>query len=128
MSFLAGTGPILSFARAGHLDLLRDVVSQLLIPEAVYAEIVVRGAGEPGAREVQETSWIRRERVQNRSIVDRLSPTLHLGERETIVLAKERDALLLIDDRTARHVALQQGVVVVGSLHVHKEARDRGII
>ena len=49
MLIVADTGPLLSFARADRLALLRDVVGTLIIPEAVYEEIVVRGAGKPGA-------------------------------------------------------------------------------
>jgi hypothetical protein len=36
-------GPILSCARAQRLELLRAVVDMLLIPEAVYDDIVVLG-------------------------------------------------------------------------------------
>jgi predicted nucleic acid-binding protein len=46
MLIVADAGPILSFVRAGYFDLLRGVVGTLTIPEAVYAEIVVQGAGK----------------------------------------------------------------------------------
>jgi predicted nucleic acid-binding protein len=44
------------------------------------------------------------------------------------VLAKERDATLLVDEREARRVALQLGIGYVGSLRVLTEAKERGII
>ena len=65
MSLVADAGPILSFARAQRLELLRSVVGTLLIPEAVYDDIVVRGTGKPGAQEVQTSIWIRRERISH---------------------------------------------------------------
>jgi hypothetical protein len=50
---VADAGPILAFARANRLDLLRTVVEELVIPDAVYDDIVVRGAGKPGSRAVK---------------------------------------------------------------------------
>ena len=39
---VADTGPIIAFARLGRLELLHQVVETLVIPEAVYAELVSR--------------------------------------------------------------------------------------
>ena len=128
MSIVADAGPILSFARANRLDLLRQVVSALVIPDAVYADIVVQGTGKPGSSEVQTASWITREAVQDRSFVDQLPARLHLGEREAIALAKERGTALLVDERDARRAASQLSIPVAGSLRILKEAKDRGII
>jgi predicted nucleic acid-binding protein len=124
MSIVADAGPILSFAGANRLDLLRQVVSALVIPDAVYADIVVQGTGKPGSSEVQTASWITREAVQDRSFVDQLPARLHLGEREAIALAKERGTALLVDERDARRAASQLSIPVVGSLRILKEAKD----
>ena len=48
MTFIADSGPIISFARAKRLDLLRQVVGELWIPGAVYTQLVVKGAGKDG--------------------------------------------------------------------------------
>jgi uncharacterized protein len=52
MSVVADAGPILSFARANRLELLRQVVGDLAIPDAVYEDIVVQGSGKPESQEV----------------------------------------------------------------------------
>jgi len=128
MSIVADSGPILSCARANRLELLHQVITDLIIPDAVYEEIVIRGAGKPGSAEVQGASWIRRLSVRDRAFVDQLPPKLHLGEREAIALAKEQGAALLVDEREARREALHQGIAVMGSLKVLREAKTRGII
>lgn len=128
MSMVADSGPILSFARAKRLELLHQIVGELMIPDAVYDDIVIRGPGKPGSQEVQQSSWIRRLSVRDRAFVDQLPPKLHLGEREAIILAKEQATPLLVDEREARREAPHQGVAPVGSLQVLKEAKDRGII
>src|SRR5919198_4607148 len=128
MSMVADSGPILSFARANHFDLLRQIVDELIIPDAVYDDMVIRGAGKPGAEEVVQSLWIHRRSVQDRTLVDQLPAKLHLGEREAIVLARELGMVLLIDEREARRAAEQHQIGHVGSLRVLEEAKQRGRI
>lgn len=47
MTFIADAGPIISFARAGRLEFLRQVVGELWIPDAVFRELAVEG--KPGS-------------------------------------------------------------------------------
>jgi predicted nucleic acid-binding protein len=46
---VADSGAIIVFARIGRLDLLRQVVGELSIPDAVYEELVGRGTERPRA-------------------------------------------------------------------------------
>jgi predicted nucleic acid-binding protein len=57
---VSDAGPIIIFARLSRLSLLRDVAGFLLIPDAVYDEIVVKKGGMPGAAEVAQVPWIQR--------------------------------------------------------------------
>jgi predicted nucleic acid-binding protein len=50
------------------------------------------------------------------------------GESEAILLAKELDAFLLVDELEARKEASRLGINYFGSLRVIKEAKDRGLI
>ena len=128
MLIVADAGPLLSFARAGRLDLLRDVVGTLTIPQAVYEEIVVRGAGKPDADAVRQAAWITRETVTDRTFIDQLPSKLNLGEREALALAREHGGVVLVDEREARGAAQQHGIEHFGSLRVLKEAKDREIL
>ena len=128
MTLIADTGPILSFARAHRLEVLHAVVGTLVIPEAVYEEIVMSGAGRPGADEVRQAAWITQERVSDRAFVDQLPPSLNIGEREVLALARERGGVVLMDDHDARRVAHEQGIASIGSLRILAEAKQRGII
>ena len=128
MMVIADAGPIITFARSGYEYLLRQVFSQLIIPEAVYAEVVVKGRGRPGASLVLESTWIRQASVQDPSKADLLPALLGLGEREAIILAEECNASLLADDRNARREAKKRGIEFLGSLRVLKEAKNAGLI
>ena len=66
--------------------------------------------------------------VHDRAFVEQLPPKLHLGEREAIALAKEQGAALLVDEREARREALHQGITILGSLTILREAKTRRII
>lgn len=128
MKVVSDAGPILSFARAGRLEILRQVVGELIIPEAVVEELVVGGKGKPGAEEIERGNWIKLEKLRDRSVVEQSSGKLGLGEREALALAKQTSAALLVDEREARKEAMRLGIPHFGSLKILKEAKDRGII
>ena len=110
------------------MDVLNAVVEELLIPEAVYDDIVIAGQGKAGAREVANAVWIRRARVTDVSSAGRLSSRLHAGERQAIVLARELKLPLLVDEREARKVAGLLGIPFLGSLRILHEAKHIGVI
>ena len=100
MSVVSNASPLINLARIGKLDLLHDLYGELTIPEAVWREVVVEGAGQPGADEVKGATWIKRHAVANRQLVHALQQELDAGEAEAIVLASEMEAeLLLMDER-----------------------------
>jgi len=61
MQIVANASPILSFFRSERLDPLQAVTGSVVIPTAVYEEIVVPGAGMQGAGEVEHAGWINAE-------------------------------------------------------------------
>jgi predicted nucleic acid-binding protein len=125
---IADAGPIIAFVRIGRLELLQRVVADLMVPEAVYDDLVVKGRGKPGADEVARSTWIRHVSIQDRDAVTDFPPVLEQGEREAIVLAEERRATLLMDDHRAREAAEERGIEVVGVLWVLGEAKRRGFV
>jgi predicted nucleic acid-binding protein len=85
---VADAGPIIAFVRIGRLDLLQEVFGELVIPEAVYADLVVKG--KPGASDVERSRWIHRKAVTNRAALAGLPSYLHAGEREALVASTSR--------------------------------------
>ena len=125
---VADSGPIIAFARIGRLNLLWQVVGELVIPDAVYDELVVKGKGKPGAEVVERGEWIRRKAVRDGTAHTQLPPELEQGEREAIVLARELGAMLLVDEWKVREAAEALGIEVFGVLRVLAEAKRRGFI
>lgn len=125
---VSDSGPIIAYSRIGRMDILRRLFGQVVVLNAVYEELVTRGAGRPGDAEVRRSSWIQRREVKNPKGVEEFSTSLHRGEREAIVLANEIGIPLLIDERRGRRTAEDMGVVVIGSLAVLAEGHREGII
>jgi predicted nucleic acid-binding protein len=52
-------------AKLGCFDLFHALFPQVFIPEEVHREVVISGAGLPGASEVAKAEWIEVRQLQN---------------------------------------------------------------
>jgi predicted nucleic acid-binding protein len=111
----------------GRLSLLVTLYGEVLVPQAVWSEVV--RDGRPGAPEVASATWIRAVPVVNRLRVAELLKHVGPGEAEAIALAEESPAeVLLINERRARKIALDLGLPITGVLGVLLEAKQKGLI
>ncbi len=92
MTAVSNASPLINLARIGLLDLLHKIYGSLLIPSAVWDEVVVQGAGQAGAEEVRTADWIARQAITNEPLAQALRQELDAGEAEAIVLALETHA------------------------------------
>ena len=73
MIVISNTTPLIGLASIQRFDLLRQLFGTIHIPPAVYAEAVIHGRTEGGAkREVAAADWIVTVTVRNRAAVNRL--------------------------------------------------------
>jgi predicted nucleic acid-binding protein len=83
----------------------------------------------PGREEVAGAAWIYRHEIQNESLAISLQRDLDRGEAESIVLALELEAgLLLMDERDGRRSARRLGLNRVGVVGVLLEAKAKGYV
>ncbi len=129
MIVVSNTSPIINLAAVGQLNLLHQLYGELIVPQAVYDEIVVAGEGLPGSAEVATSDWIHPQSAANRTAVTALQSELDPGEAEAIALAVELNAdMLLLDERIARRIASRFGLPFVGILGVLLEAKAQGLV
>ena len=127
MIVVSDTSPIINLAAVSHLNLLQALFTEIVIPESVYREIVIGGAGRPGAHEVQTSGWFKVGRVTDLALLKILEIHLDSGEAETIALGAELNSdLLLLDERRARRIAARLGLRYIGLLGVLIDAKLRG--
>lgn len=81
----------------------------MLVPSAVWREIVTEGEGKPGAKELEEAreaGWATAEGTKSTEPLKLLSRELGAGEAEAIALANQHpDHILLVDEAVVREVA-----------------------
>jgi len=117
MIVVSNSSPLILLSKLGHFDLLRRLFNQIVVSQDVWDEVVVRGAGRPGAAEMQQANWIRVATLSNPAqlAVWQTQHNLGVGELSTILLALDLSAdVSLIDERRARLLAQAQGVAVLG--------------
>ena len=130
MIIVSNTTPLIGLASLQRFDLLRQLSSEVHIPQAVYDEAVLAGREAGGAKqEVSTAQWIRTVSVQDRLAVEVLLDDMDLGEAETIVLARELGAdWVLMDEKKGRRKLDQLGLKKIGTLGILLKAKQLGLL
>jgi predicted nucleic acid-binding protein len=139
MSTISNTTVIINYAAIGQLALLRQLFGVLFLPTEVYAEIRagqaegyaylsgIEGVIAPLAHD----GWLHLTGMHNDAEFRRygmLPAGLHHGEAACLAIARQRDWLLLTDDRAARAEARRQQIRLSGSIGCLVMAVMRGIV
>lgn len=129
MIVVSNTSPLTNLAAIGRFDLLRRVYGRLHVANGVWEELNAKNQRWPGRDEVAGADWIERHSVRNQALITALRRDLGRGEAETIALALELDAeLVLLDEREGRHAAQRLGLRVTGVIGLLLEAKAAGAV
>ena len=121
---IVNSTPIIALLGIGQLDILKALYSEINIPEAVRREVSVKDDYI-----LDNYSWIKVNKISNIAAKETFISSLHDGEVEVMILAKELSAnLVIIDDNLARRHAKHQGLTVTGTIGVMLRAKSEGII
>ena len=132
LEFIADTNVLVSFSGIDRLDLLRAVCPAILIPGAVFREIVTYGSGWEEAdaiqKEISKGEWLKVVDLEREGI--KVSPDIHLdsGEIEVLALAMAWKKTALLDEVPARRSAEKLELRFFGTLGILKLCKDRGLI
>lgn len=129
MIVVSNTSPLTNLAAIGQFDLLHKLFGELYLPLGVVTELSFGGTQWPGASEVAAANWVHSKPVRNRVVVDALRLDLDLGEAETIALALEMKAtLVLLDEQAGRNAAHYFGLKVMGVVGILGRAKKLELI
>ncbi|MDJ0838870.1 MAG: DUF3368 domain-containing protein [Acidobacteriota bacterium] len=129
MIVVCNTSPLTNLAAIGRFELLHEIFDKLHIAEGVWAELNFGGTEWAGRAQVAEADWIERHHVKNELLVHSLRRDLDRGEAETIALALELQAdVVLLDEMEGRNTAQRMGLRVVGVVGLLLEAKNRGLL
>ncbi len=116
-------------AKLHCFDLLNKLYPRLYISAEVYDEVVVAGAGMPGAREVAGSDWIEMKHLQDQTALSAAQTkfVLGVGELSTILLGKEIKAdIAILDDFKARQLATKERLQVRGTVGILETLYRKG--
>lgn len=121
MTAVTNSGPLMALAKIGALHTLADTFESVLMPSAVYGEVVLAGrrAGLPDALAVQallDQGHLRLMPVQSGDMPSDIRDLpLDAGEKEAIHVARiESAGFVLLDDARARLEAKALGFISKG--------------
>jgi len=126
MITVSNAGPLIALARIEQLDVLPALYKEIVVPSAVHEEVL--GEERKGFSVLKAAKWLQVEAVSDQTAVTLLRERLDAGESETIVLALERKAdLVLMDEARGRRIAAARGVTLTGTLGTLILAKRKGL-
>ena len=124
---VSDTGPLISWARAGYVPLLRKLIPALVVPTAVVVEL--SKPGRPGADLLLEGPWLSGRVLPPSAVLDGFPGLLGPGERQAISLAVHLGAdYILMDDGRAVAEAKKRGIEVLRTLRLLGQAQRTGLV
>ncbi len=126
---ISNTSPISNLAVINHLDILPILFNEIFISPAVESELLEYEPIKEKIIEAEKSGWLKIIQISNLELVDSLLPNLNIGESESIVVARENNArLLLLDERKATRIASLAGIKTLGVLGVLLYAKSKKIV
>jgi predicted nucleic acid-binding protein len=128
MLVVADTTPLNYLILIDHVDILPPLYGQVIIPQAVSAELLhPRAPARVRAWVAALPPWCTLRHAQGPP--DPALMSLGAGEREALLLVQELGAdVLLTDDLEGREEALHRGMQVTGTLGILERAALRDLI
>jgi predicted nucleic acid-binding protein len=124
---VVNSGPLISLARIGRLEILPALFAEVVCPRAVFDEVTL-DRELPGAEAIAAAEWLNVVTVSDRAAVEHWSVWLDSGESEVLVLAQELGATVAIDERRARRLAADLSVPQTGTVGILLTAKRQGLI
>ncbi|GAK57287.1 hypothetical protein U27_04252 [Candidatus Vecturithrix granuli] len=129
---ISDSSVLIHIASIHRISLLKKLFHHLLLPPAVWQEVVEQGGDRAGVNEVrqaQQAGWIEIATPGNILVLKLLKRELDAGEAEVIALALERQAtLIFMDEAEGRRVAEVYGLSKTGTVGILIRAKQAGYI
>jgi predicted nucleic acid-binding protein len=125
---VVNASPLIVLFKAGLSELLPQLFTEIMVPSAVWNEILAGGATDVAARALPTTAWLKRVDVPG---VSPIITAWDLGPGESEVLSLSLihpGARAVIDDAAARSCAATLRVPILGTGGILVLAKRRGLI
>lgn len=128
MTAVSDTSPICYLILIDEIGVLPRLFDHVLVPQAVLAELRHEDAPEAVRKwSFSPPSWIGVK--ESSAAATTGMEKLQAGEQAAILLAQSIKAnVILLDEKSARRVAVDRGLQVTGTLGILGEASVRGLV
>lgn len=128
MIVVSDTSPICYLLLINQVEILQTLYEVIIVPKTVADEL-----GSPESPSVvknwiaQPPEWLQ---IQPAELPQNAEPgKLDPGERDAILLAEQVQAdLVILDDKSARRIATERGLKIIGLLGIVKAASTLGLL
>ncbi len=129
MRVIVNSTPLIALALVEKLNLLHQLFDEVIVPQAVYDEVVTYGLGRAGTNTVAQATWITVMTTTAQTTLEPLLLGLDPGEMEVLLLAQElAPDWVIIDERLGRRVAKALRMPTKGTLGILLAAVITGLI
>jgi predicted nucleic acid-binding protein len=125
---VTNSSPLIVLFKSQQAELLPQLFSEILVPQAVWDEVTVAGQNDTASQQLASVSWA--QQVEIGAIAPEVAAwDLGKGESEVLSLAlKTPDCVALIDDKAARRCSQVLGIITLGTGGLLLLAKRRGLI
>lgn len=116
---IVNSTPLIALCNIDKLEVIKMLYGEIIIPKAVYEEISAKPDSICKKMVDESLEWIKIQNIQNEMAKLMFKSQLHDGEVEVMILAKEKEAdLVIIDDGNARKYAKYLELTLTGTIGV----------
>lgn len=128
MKVVPNTSPLIFLSKIDRLSILNQIYTKIIVPQSVVNELSVKPEEKnPLQNLLKRGNFL--QKTASRKYIQKISPDLGAGERETLALGLETNAdLVIIDELQGRNVARDHNLSFTGTIGVLIEAHEREII
>ncbi len=136
---IVNASSLIIFGKLNKIKLLKEIVKSIVIAQEVYEEVVTRGLEIQASEASFIAEYVDKGEITIKKVymegqrkvasLQKIYAALDKGEAETIALAlEEHETEVLLDDLTARKVAVLHNILPRGSLWVVASAFEKRLI
>lgn len=124
---VSNTTPLIALSKISKTELLKSIYGEIIIAKGVFEEYE-SGKDKDFYTDLSGLKWIKIVEIKDKEALEYLID-LDKGEAESIVLANEIEAdLLIIDELRGRELARLMGLNITGTIGVLLKAKEENLI
>jgi predicted nucleic acid-binding protein len=127
-SVISDSTTLISLLNIDRFEILFNFSSIIIIPHSVYQEVSCQFHAKKALDGYIADGQVKVKTVNSNNALDQLLIRLDLGESEAILLAKEENLPLIIDEKKGRKVAQELNLNTIGLIGILRIYKVKGLL